>query len=332
MNIRTSALSEHDVRSAYRLLLGREPEDGTVIAGHMRHADWVALVRAFIESDEFQQRNLGSLQVGRFLGDKNCEIEIDATPEQLYAMLLRIRTAWQSFGETEPHWSVITHEPYLSKNIEKNLDALYASGVAEVDQALAFLSRNHIDLSNARRALDYGCGVGRLTVALARRFPAVLGIDVSEKHIDLARRYAADHQVKNVDFMRITDLEQLNSVTHVDFILSIIVLQHNPPPIIAVVLRKLLNALNPGGCALFQVPTYCRGYRFSCADYLSGPSPQMEMNAIPQRAIYAIARDCGCDLLEVREDDATGAPLMLSHTFLVRRRPDSYSLSYDPEI
>jgi SAM-dependent methyltransferase len=233
----------------------------------MRHRDWVALVRAFIECDEFQQ-NIDTLQVGRFLGDKNCEIEFDATPEQLEAMLLRIR----------------------------------------------------IDPSNICRALDYGCGVGRLTIPLARRFRAVLGIDVSEKHIDHARRYAVGCRVKNIDFMRMVDLGQLDAMANVDFILSVIVLQHNPPPVMAVILRKLLNILNPGGCALFQVPTYCRGYRFSCVDYLSGPSPQMEMNAIPQRAIYALIRDCRCDLLEVREDGATGAPLLISHTFLVQKR------------
>jgi hypothetical protein len=44
----------------------------------------------------------------------------------------------------------------------------------------------------------------------------------------------------------------------------------------------------------------------------------MEMNAIPQHAVFAIARQSGCNILEVREDDAAGAS-MLSHVFLLQK-------------
>ncbi len=269
----------------------------------------------------FRRLNQKSLQlpIERLLDETNCNVDTGATPDQLDAMLSRIRVAWQSFGETEPHYSVLTNEVYRSNNFAKNRDKFYASGFADVKRALPFLSRNMITPSTIRRVLDYGCGVGRLTVPLAKQFPFVTGIDISDKHLDYAKRHAADQGVKNVDFMRMTDLKQLNSVNGIDFIFSLIVLQHNPPPIIAFTLRKLLGALNPSGCALFQVPTFIRGFSFSAADYLSKPSPQMEMNAIPQRFVYDISRECGCHILEVREDGATGSASMVSHTFLVQK-------------
>ena len=186
-------------------------------------------------------------------------------------------------------------------------------------RALAFLSRNNVNSSLFRHAIDYGCGVGRLTVALARQFPSVTGIDVSDTHIDHARRYVADQGVTNVDFLTLRDLDELDPIGGADFVLSSIVLQHNPPPIIALILRKLLGVLNPAGCGYFQVPTFIQGFRFSAAEYLSKPSPQMEMNAIPQRAVYDIVRECGCDMIEVREDGAPGSARMVSHTFLVQR-------------
>lgn len=45
-----------DVVAAYRLLLGREPEDEEAIAGHLVVADRTALLRRFVESDEFRSR------------------------------------------------------------------------------------------------------------------------------------------------------------------------------------------------------------------------------------------------------------------------------------
>ena len=48
--------TREDVVSAYRLVLGREPEDEEAIAGHLRVSDRTALLRTFVESDEFRSR------------------------------------------------------------------------------------------------------------------------------------------------------------------------------------------------------------------------------------------------------------------------------------
>jgi 2-polyprenyl-3-methyl-5-hydroxy-6-metoxy-1,4-benzoquinol methylase len=39
------------------------------------------------------------------------------------------------------------------------------------------------------RALDFGCGVGRLTQALATHYDKVDGVDISWEMINLARRH-----------------------------------------------------------------------------------------------------------------------------------------------
>jgi 2-polyprenyl-3-methyl-5-hydroxy-6-metoxy-1,4-benzoquinol methylase len=260
------------------------------------------------------------LPVERLIDEPNCTVDIDATPDQLDAMLSRIRAAWRSIGETEPHYSVLASDAYRSRNFNKYRNRFYASGFIDVKRALAFLSRNRIDPSSIHHVLDYGCGVGRLTVALARRFPVVTGIDISDTHLNHAKRHACDQGIKNVDFVRMVDLKQLNSVNGIDFIFSLIVLQHNPPPIIAFILRTLFGALNHGGCALFQIPTFIRGFSFSTPGYLSRQHSPMEMNAIPQRVVFDIVRESGCDILEVREDSAAGSAAIVSHTFPVQRR------------
>ena len=59
-------------------------------------------------------------------------------------------------------------------------------------------------LAGARCVLDVGCGVGILTTWYATRFPQVtfVGIDLSLKSIEVARRFAQSHQLENVSFQQ----------------------------------------------------------------------------------------------------------------------------------
>jgi SAM-dependent methyltransferase len=115
------------------------------------------------------------------------------------------------------------------------------------------------------------------------------------------------------------DVERLPNV---DFIYSVIVLQHNPPPIIAYVIRQFLRALNAGGVALFQVPTYRLGYEFVLNKYLSNEAKksEMEMHVLTQDRIFEIIRQEGGKIIEVLEDGWTGLGYKeLSNTFLVQK-------------
>ena len=315
------APTEHDVYWAYRLLLDREPESPSAVTHHLGHPNRRALVQELIRSKEFQVNNpLPGPLVGRFVEEEASRIETVATADQLEVMLARIATAWRAFGDTEPHYSVLTADAFRAKNIGANRETFYKSGFVDVNRPVAALARNGIPISTLHRALDYGCGVGRITVPLATHFASVTGIDVSPKHIEYGRRWADENALDNVDYFVLSNLSQLDSFGGVDFIFTVIVLQHNPPPVIKITLEKLLTLLRPGGCAYFQVPTYIDGYAFRSADYISSRSLRMEMHAIPQQAVFQLVRACGCDPIELREDNSTGSSKMLSHTFLVQKR------------
>ena len=100
-------------------------------------------------------------------------------------------------------------------------------------------------------------------------------------------------------------------------------LQHNPPPVIASILDKLLGRLRPGGIAFFQVPTFQPGYRFSVADYLadSESGKRMEMHVLPQPYVFQIGLRNDCEPVEVSPDSLTGSNFT-SNTFLLRKRVD----------
>jgi SAM-dependent methyltransferase len=103
------------------------------------------------------------------------------------------------------------------------------------------------------RALDFGCGVGRLTRPLADHFDEVVGVDIAPTMIDLARRYHADRPSCRFEVNQAEDLARFPSATF-DLVLSLIVLQHVPPATAVRYLRELCRLVTPGGVLAVQVP------------------------------------------------------------------------------
>jgi hypothetical protein len=79
--------------------------------------------------------------------------------------------------------------------------------------------------------------------------------------------------------------------------------------------------LNPGGLAVFQVPTYSTDYEFNIKTYLDNfnNDGKYEMHIIPQGAVFHIARENGCAPLEVVEDGKAGGDEWRSNTFVLEK-------------
>jgi len=141
------------------------------------------------------------------------------------------------------------------------------SGEREVSVLLHHLSRIGLTVRK-RNALDFGCGVGRLTQALAARFEHVLGIDISPRMIDLARKIS---RFSNAQY-RVNDdpsLIWLESSTF-EFIYSSIVLQHIEPDLSKAYLGSFVRILRPNGLLVFQLPSHLAENRSN------GPAPMKD--------------------------------------------------------
>lgn len=236
-------------------------------------------------------------------------------------MLGRIATYWELIGRQAPHWSVLTQSRYRPGEIERHKDEFYESGEADARLVRSALGQHGIPIEGIRRVLEFGCGVGRVTFALARSFPEVIGCDVSAAHLNLALAEAKARKPGRIAFYQSTVEKPLPDINY-DLWFSRIVLQHNPPPVISWLLRAAFARLSPGGVAIFQVPTYSKGYRFIVAeDGARGRELSMEMHVLPQRAVFALARDAGLEVLDVREDPVVGDPSRWISTLFVLRRP-----------
>ena len=315
------SLTRDDVLYAYRLILGREPENEEVIEQTMQAESLAHLRRVFMGSAEFASKYAGAkraLPVGRFSEADRVDVDLACTPEQLQAMFDRIGTAWQAFGESEPHWSVLSSDDYLQAHLPENVDRFFRRGELEVDIHLNALRRAGLS-TRFGRVLDFGCGVGRLTLALSPQADQVIGVDISPPHLRLAEERASQVGIANVLFEAIAAIDDLDRYRGFDLVISLIVLQHNPPPVMAALYARLLAALAPGGVAIVQMPTFIKDRSFSTTDYLANEQPQMEMNALPQHHVFDIVDAAGCRVVEVREDVAAGDMPALSHTFVVRK-------------
>jgi 2-polyprenyl-3-methyl-5-hydroxy-6-metoxy-1,4-benzoquinol methylase len=194
-----------------------------------------------------------------------------------------------------------------SVTLSKRVEAFYATGRQAVYRIDKWLERNRLSLPTNGTCVEYGCGVGRCTVWLARRFAHVLALDISEPHLRLAQERAKSEGLKNIEFVNIKEKDDLAHINNADFFYSTMVLQHNPPPIIASILRAAFSGLNPGGVAFFQVPTHSIGYFFNIEDYTRNTVDRgMEMHFFPQAALFALASDHGMRPLEVSADNLIG--------------------------
>ncbi len=317
-------VDQEAVKWGYRLFLDREPENAKVVLDKViALKNSQELRRIFIQSDEFKQKNPASPALS---GDEpRLVIEEGNSEAELQTLFEHIQAAWEHLGETEPYWSVLTSEKFLHANIQHSslIEEFYGTGKNDEAQIIKTLERNGIDHTSFTSCLEYGCGVGRVTRWLAEYFSVVYGYDISRVHLQVAERYLAGNKnIRNVVLKQVKRVRDLEDLPRVDLIYSKIVLQHNPPPIIAFVIRQFVRALNAKGVALFQVPTYRLGYEFSLQKYLSNDATrrEMEMHVLPQHKIFEIIRQGGGRVVEVIEDGWTGSGYKdLSNTFLIQK-------------
>jgi SAM-dependent methyltransferase len=309
---------------AYRLFLDREPENNQVVgnkAGRLTTSQ--ELRREFMQSEEFRQKNPWLNQPALAGDEPGMVIEDVHSKADLQTLFQHTQDVWQHLGETEPHWSVLSSKSFLQENIHRSKEAFFDSGQYDLARLFHALERNGIDSSSFKSCLEYGCGLGRVTRWLATRFEAVVGCDISRSHLQGAESYLAGKGVRNVTLQHIQQISDLANLPKVDVIFSFIVLQHNPPPVISLIIRAFIRALRPGGVALFQVPTYRFGYRFVLQEYLSQDDTrrEMEMHVLAQKQIFEIIEQEGGRSIQVLEDVFAGCGAKeVSNTFLVQKR------------
>ncbi len=242
--------------------------------------------------------------------------------------LHRNAAEWESNAQRNPLWSILTDRDRTSQTWD--VDEFFRTGEREVEAVFRFLESLGVSPTPGGNFLDFGCGVGRATRALMRRFASGAGVDVSETMIELARAYQADELVQASFMVNRTDHLPTLPDRSFDFVYCHIVLQHLPRDLQTKFIAEFLRILAPGGVAAFKVPTAdaaapaqrsWRGVKAGLRSALpqplvgqirralgkgAGAAPvTMSMNVLPEAAIVAMIDEAGCALLAAPYTNST---------------------------
>ena len=164
--------------------------------------------------------------------------------------LAELQRVWNRLGQTDPLWAVLTDARY--KDGHWDPDELFAVGVSAVDRILLTAQERRLTFGR-QAALDFGCGVGRLSQALAPHFDSVVGVDIAASMVAEAERLNKWGSKCRFVVNDRSDLSVLAGQSF-DFIISLLVLQHIEPQYSRQYIREFLRVLRPSGLLVFQLP------------------------------------------------------------------------------
>jgi SAM-dependent methyltransferase len=217
-------------------------------------------------------------------------------------------SAWKQLGREDPYFGVSSHDRFRSAaQAGPARDEFFGAGAAHIDRVLA-TARELVPSFSPQRALDFGCGVARLVIPLARVAAEVVGVDISPAMLAEARRNCSEAGITNASFCGAP--AELSGAF--DFIHSFIVFQHIPIDRGLELAEALLDRLCEGGIGALHF-TYAtteprwRRVLFRLCEKVPGVNmaanvmrgrpltyPVMQMNRYPLNTLFAMlqARDC----------------------------------------
>lgn len=180
---------------------------------------------------------------------------------------------WEALGESDPMFGVLSDPTKFDGKWDT--EEFFGTGRAHVDHLFQVLAEHGVAVPSGGACLDFGCGVGRLTIPLAERFSRTVGVDVAPSMVEAARRHVLSGDRCEFVTNPHPDLRQFETGTF-DFVHSCLVLQHIPPEFATRYVGEFLRIARPGGLAVFQIPAETRA-----------ESVIYEMQALPAEACRA---------------------------------------------
>lgn len=239
---------------------------------------------------------------------------------------------WERWGAEDPHFGVLSSEAHRDS---QNLEEFHRSGRATVEQLMAWCSANDLAVDVEGRALEFGCGVGRLLGPLASAFGSATGLDVSPGMLELVGELDLDNVEARLAQPPDYGLEPTDEFV---FFLTMLVLQHIPQSSGLDALRHCLGHVADRGVAVVHVPTrvldrlrYGVNHLRSRHQLLFDASrlltrnwsevgrPYMQMNRYEPDALDTVWADLGFTIVDTETQTDDDAYLEFT-TYLLQRR------------
>ena len=228
-----------------------------------------------------------------------------------------LQTTWDALGGTDPLWAILSEAD--KKGRRWDADRFFATGVRDIESLMSDL-RSLGRAPGGRAALDFGCGVGRLTQPLTKYFEEVVGVDLSHEMVRLAQAYNRAPDRCRYVVNAAADFAMFATGSF-DLVLSYLTLQHMPPRYSTSSLREFVRVARNGGIICVQLPAApatpseavrvaLRNARNSVRARLArlgiGRGANMAMYGVSRVTVGDLFREAGAHLEEVkRADDFT---------------------------
>lgn len=220
--------------------------------------------------------------------------------------------AWEAWGKQDPYYSVVTDPKYRNANLTDELrKEFFKTGEQHLEYVL-YLIHLFVDAQfKPTCALDFGCGVGRVLIPLAKTMQRAVGVDVSPSMIAEARSNCAVAGATNAE-IEFSDDTLSNVQGAFDLIHSSLVFQHIPVKRGLAIFDELLKRLAPGGVL--------------AAQFIYGKDYHPETHGVPLRAFRLsrlakniLSRASKEQNTETPIDPATGEPEMQMNLYPVNK-------------
>jgi len=243
----------------------------------------------------------------------------------------RVVSNWNTLAELDPLWTVLS-DP--AKKLGKWDPAqFFGTGDREADRVLSMCESHAINIHYGK-LLDFGCGVGRMTRAFSGFFASCVGVDVSEKMIDLARKFNSDRT--NCEFIASNSAPLPFADCSFDFVFTVLVLQHlSSEKTILAYIKDFIRIASKNGIVVFQLPNQVpfrrrlqlRRRLWSCLSWLHVPESWLFktfglapilVNGISRREVEACILAEGATLKAVERYDLSEGAFHSYYYFVVK--------------
>lgn len=237
--------------------------------------------------------------------------------------LAQLRNDWTTLSTDDPFWAVYSSP---DKRGTWDVGEFLATGEEEVSRVLDGLAQVRPGATRDS-VLDFGSGVGRLTLPLSRAFVRAVGVDIAEPMIAQARRLDPEGQCEFVLNVA-PDLQVFNDAEF-DLVYSSIVLQHIPPDLVLSYIAEFFRVLRPGGLATFTMPSHpeptLRGrlYRVLPFGLINAYKRRrdgslMAMHHVSRSKLVAYLLDVGFEVIATEQDGSAG-PNWVAYRYIVAK-------------
>lgn len=158
---------------------------------------------------------------------------------------------WNKLSDVDQYWSILVDPDKIDN--KWNLNGFYITGKTQISNLLTFLSNYGVKIHFAS-ALDYDCGVGRLSEALSESFTYFTGVVFSRIMINLAKSHS---KFTNLIYEKVNGKDLSNfQAKAFDFIIPLINLRHSPSNVQYNLVKEMVKLLKDDGVMVISFVTH----------------------------------------------------------------------------